>query len=683
MRAVFIVCCLLSLTSSMAQDYPRKELELDKIADDLYGVPDSDLNYEELYENLVQSISNPSDLNKATADDLRFLRVLTDAQIATLINHRIDNGDFLSIYELQAIPGFDLPTIHKLLPFVTVKDPGSRVDGSLIKRALHESDNYFLMRYERTQQTKNGFTSDTEQAYRFKGSPDKVYVRFRSSKSGDFSVGFTAEKDAGENIVWNPSARYYGFDYLSYHLQLQNKGRIKNIIVGDYQSQFGQGLMLGGILGMGKGGETITTARRNNIGLLPYTSAFEGGNLRGAAATIEATDRILVTGFYSQARKDATVQNDVEDDVISSFQNTGLHRNEKELLARKKVGEKNFGGVVTYKQDALELGLMFNHTQFTKSVQRKDSPYNQFAFRGISNQNVGLYVNYTFENATFFSELSHSLQGGYAGIIGAIASLSNKFDLSLSYRKYDRNFHSFYSNGFGEGSTTQNETGIYWGWKYTFSRKFSLSGYGDIFKFPWLRFRNYAPSEGYEWLARFMYDPSRKVKIILQAREESKTRNVDADQINLYQISEGQKNNYQVSIDCTTHPTIRFKSRAQFSTFRIQQHITHGLAIMQDLIVDIGKLKFTGRYGVFDTEDYDNRQYAYENDVWLAYSLPAYEGNGVRKMVMLEYKLNKHLSFWLRYAHIRYRHQENIGTSVDRIVGDKKNDIKFQVLLKF
>jgi hypothetical protein len=325
---------------------------------------------------------------------------------------------------------------------------------------------------------------------------------------------------------------------------------------------------------------------------------------------------------------------------------------------------------------------MYNQTIFDAPVKRSESPYNQFAFQGTINRNVGLYVNYTFQNVAFFSEVSHSIEAGYAGVAGILLSLAPKFDVSILYRKFDRNFYTFYSNGFGEGSNTQNETGIYWGWKYSFNRKFSLSGYTDVFKFPWLKFRNYAPSAGYEWLVRFNYEPSRKVKLFVQARQEAKTRNIETDNINSYTTSTGIKTNYWLHVDCSPHQMLRLKSRIQYSTFSIRSHATNGVALIQDIIMDLGKFKLTGRYAIFETDDYDNRQYSYENDVWLAYSMPAYSGIGVRKMVMVEYKLSKHVSFWIRYAHIRYNKQNEIGTSVDQIKGAEKDDIKVQLLMR-
>lgn len=666
----------------LAQEYPRDQTDISEVADDLFGLPDSDINYEELYENLVQLFAVPLNLNTATAEDFRFIKIISERQIDKLLKYRSENGPFLSVYELQSIPDFDFSTIYNIAPFVTVTDPANAINVSFLRRIKAESENYFLLRYERTLQSKNGFTDQAAESSRFKGSPDKFYMRFRTSNPGDFSMGFTAEKDAGEEIRWAPGARYYGADYISGHIQLQNKGRLKNFVVGDFQGQFGQGVMLGGMFGTGKGSETITAARRSNIGLLPYTSVNEGGAMRGVGITLEVSRQLFLTGFYSDIKKDATVGSAGEKDIISSFQLSGLHRSEKELAVRKSTGEKNIGGILQYRYKTLDAGIMFNRVAFEAPVHRRPTAYNQFVFEGMINQNAGFYANYTLQNVTLFGEGARSLNGGYGATAGLLASLSPKLDMALLYRNYDRNFYAFYSSGFGESSNAQNETGMYWGWKYTFNRRYNVSGYADFFKFPWLRFRAYAPSTGYEWLLRFSWDPSRKVKVFIQAREESKIRNVDDDAINQYSIATGKKNNYWISMDYSSHPLLRLKSRAQFSTYVINKSYTQGFALMQDLILSIGKLKFTMRYGLFDTEDYDNRQYVYENDVWLAYSLPAYAGSGVRKIIILQYKINRHISCWVRYAHMRYRDQESIGTSVDRIEGNLKNDIKAQVVIR-
>jgi hypothetical protein len=667
----------------IAQEYPRGEMDISRIADEIYGQPDGDLDYEALHENLIQLVAHPVDLNKAAAEDFTFLNILSAAQIKSLIDYRTAHGDFITLYELQAVPALDLTTIYKLVPFIAIKEKHRPFSGSTLKRIRDEGETYFLLRYERSLQQKNGFLPGLDDDSRFRGSPDKLYARFRSSKPGDFSFGFTAEKDPGEPIKWQPSTRYYGMDYVSFHIQLQNKGRIKNLILGDFQNQFGQGLMFGGIFGMGKGSETITTVRRSNIGMLPYTSLYEAGAMRGIGLTFQPHEHFLITAFVSKFLKDGTIVSGDSRNVISSFQTTGFHRNARELSTRKAITEKNFGGVIQYQRNGLDAGLMFSSIDFGVPVERKTTAYNQFMLTGSLSSNVGIYVNYNVQNLTCYTELDRSLKGGYAWVAGFILSVSPKFDVSFLYRRYDPNFYSFYTGGFAESSGTQNERGLYWGWKYTFNRRYSIAGYVDVFKFPWLRFRNYAPSTGHEWLLRFNYEPSRKTKIVIQVREESKTRNIELDSIKQYRTAPGKKTNYLASVDYSPHTMLRLKSRVQLSSYGINGSTTYGSALMQDLILDIGKLKCTLRYALFETDDYDNRQYAYENDVWLAYSLPAYYGAGVRRMAIIEYKINKQFSVWIRYGQTRYRNQEYVGDGVDQINGNSKDDIKAQVVVKF
>ena len=662
-----------------AQEYPRKDIDLSQLADEVFAVPDQDLNYEELYENMVQLRTQPINLNSASAEELRFLTLLSESQIQNLKHHIEVNGMLISLYELQAIPGFDSTTISLLLPFVEVRDPKEKIDISLLTRILQEENNYFIARYTRTLETKAGYHPDAGAERRFRGSAGKAYLRFRTAKPGDFSIGFTAEKDEGEPIYWKPSERYYGFDYWSFHVQLQNKGRLKNIILGDFQNQFAQGLMLGGAFGMGKGSETILTTRRSNLGFLPYTSINEVSLFRGMAATYEVAHNVFVSGFFSHIARDASVTLDTTDSSIASFQSTGLHRNKTELTRRKQIGELNYGIVLQYSKNKLDVGLCFNTLSFSLPVEKDKSTYNQFSFRGRKNMNAGLFVNYNIQNFTLFSEVVKTVHGGWGMTGGMLGSISNKLDISLLFRNFARDFRTFYANPFAESSIAQNESGLYWGWKYRFNRKFLLTGYDDLFKFPWIRYRSYVPSSGHEWLMRFSYTPTRKATLTLQFREEKKVKNLDDSESYLYLTAEGRKQNFWLSADYSIHQKVKLKTRGQFSTYRINGLTTKGVALYQDINIDFGRLNLSARYALFDTDDYDNRQYAFENNVWLAYSLPAYYGEGVRHYLLAEYTINKKLRLWVRFARTRYSDRETIGTGLDAIDGNTRSDLSVQL----
>jgi hypothetical protein len=183
-------------------------------------------------------------------------------------------------------------------------------------------------------------------------------------------------------------------------------------------------------------------------------------------------------------------------------------------------------------------------------------------------------------------------------------------------------------------------------------------------------------------LFRFDYQPSRKVLITFQTRTEVKDRNA-SDDTPLYLVNSGRKKNLLLSTQYGIGQKLRLKTRVQYSDYEFHGRLTSGVCLMQDLMADVGRFKFNLRYALFDTDDFDNRQYAYENDVWLAYSLPAYDGRGVRKVMLIHYKLNRSIGFWLRFARTRYADRESSGSGVDTVNGNIRDEVKFQAMFRF
>ena len=362
-----VLCILLFLCvapAAYAQDYPREEIDLNEFVEELFALQDEDINYEDLYESLLLYYTDPLNLNTATRDELQSLYVLAPDQINNFFEHRARTGKLLSIYELQAIPGFDLLTIQKLLPFVKVRDSGLSGDNRpLLERMLSEPNNYFLWRVTRVLQKQKGYTnaqpdSRGDLPQRYVGSPYRVLGRFKVSHSNDFSLGLTFEKDAGEQFVWDPETNRYGPDFISGHFMLENKGNFEKIVVGDYQNQFGQSLVTTAGFAVGKGAETVNTVRRNNLGLRPYTSVLEALFFRGAAATYKVGKNYHLTGMYSNKAIDGRVQepiladslledinvnnNNFDDDfIVSSLPITGFHRTASEISTNKTIRRAN------------------------------------------------------------------------------------------------------------------------------------------------------------------------------------------------------------------------------------------------------------------------------------------------------------------------------------------------------
>lgn len=660
------------LAQSEESSNDKDESVSEALLDDAAG----DDNLETHGEELQEEFTDPIDLNKASVEQLRQLYMLDEGTIQGLVHYREQHGKLLSLYELQVVPGFTPELIRRIKPFVTVEElTPHRLPRSRTVR--HGNHSYFLMRYSRILESKEGFHSP-EPGSRFLGVRGQRYFRFQSSRSGSYHVGFTLENDAGESWRWKPNQRQYGFDYLSFHAQLENRGPITNLIVGDFSTQFGQGLILGRNFGLGKGAETVTAVRRTNLGFLPYTSSGENGYLRGGALTISPVANLYVSGFYSSTHRDAYTSILDDQETVSSFIDTGLHRNTSEISRRMAEGRQDWGAILQFRRSTLDLGLLFATTTFSKPVVPGERDYNQFAFKGKSDPLGGAYFNFNAGSVAFFSEVAANKDGGYGGILGLTGSFGPSFDATVTFRKYGRSFHSWSQSAFGEASSPVNEEGFYFGWKEQLNRRLSLSGYADLFESAWLRFNTYGPSSGHEEFLRLTFDSGGSAVVYAQIKREVKQANSSIDE-NLYLLTTTIKRSGRIDFNYSATPKLGMRSRIQDSEYRTAGSTSHGITLLQDFNLHLHRFKVSVRYAVFDTDSYDSRLYIYERDAWLAFSLPAYYGRGIRTYALFELDAARWLTLWVRFSHTRYSDDTTFGSGLDKIPGSVKNDLKLQV----
>jgi hypothetical protein len=171
MRSLIIFIFICVYTSPYAQQNPSSP-DVQQIIDDIIGAQDTESIDAQLYENLLLILSDPININRATEERLRFLGFLSEHQINSLLEYRKNNGDLISIYELQAIPGFDQLTIDRLTHFVMVEDPTSAFNSTILKRFHTNKNNYVLFRYEQLLEENKGFRNDIDPEKKFKGSTD-------------------------------------------------------------------------------------------------------------------------------------------------------------------------------------------------------------------------------------------------------------------------------------------------------------------------------------------------------------------------------------------------------------------------------------------------------------------------------------------------------------------------------
>ena len=676
----FLISLLLLMGGIQAQD---GDIDLEAFVEKLFQFQDEDLEYDDLYESLLLLYTNPLNLNKASQEDLESTYILTPFQARDIVEYIQQNGKLISIYELQSIASLNTEIIQNLVPFVTVEDA---VDSRpLLQRVITEPNKFFLFRVRRNLEEERGFRDGD-----FIGDQNQVYGRFRVSHKGDYSLGFTVEKDIGEQLTFGNNTG--GFDFVSFHAMLENLGMLDKVIVGDFQAQYGQGVVFGSGFSPGKGSETITTTRRSTTGIRPYTSALENGFFRGVAAS-RKFGNLEASAFYSNLKQDANILTDTTftefDEFVNSIQQTGLHRTESELNARNQITEQSIGGALQYNFNRnLNVGFTGLFSKFSTPIQRRPTNINQFEFQGDDNFVGGFYGNLNWQNFTFFGEAARSSSGGIGAVGGLIASLTPQLDLSFVYRNYDRDFHSFFGNAFSESSRNINEIGTYWGLKFRPSKKHEIAVYYDKFRFPWLRFRTEAPSDGFEYLGRWTYHITKSISLFAHFRQENRQRSFQPDGSNLNILEDTRRRNYIVNLDYKLNRFLSLKSRVQFSDFKLAGELTRGFAILQDVNFSFWKLKLSGRIALIDTDNGENRQFFYERNALYAFSNRGISGVASRRYLLLQFKLNRKITFWGRIAQTSFQDTESIlfggvSSGVNEIEGNKITEVTLQTQIKF
>ena len=658
---------------------------------------DEDLDYTVIYEHLDDIFESPLNLNNATKQEFQSLFILSDLQVNNLIGYREKYGLIISLYELTAISGFTRETIESDLPFVTINDLSSRPFKSFDELVEGGKSELFL-RWQRVLEESEGFKNIAPEQLaaspnsRYLGSKDKLYLRYRYKFKNNVSFGLTGEKDAGEQFF--KGAQSKGFDYYSTHLFIRNYRKIKALAIGDFQAQFGQGLTFWSGLSYAGKSSNVMKIKQSPMYLRPYTSVTEADFLRGAGINVNIKNFDL-TAFASHRKIDGnivtsqdTAQDVLDEDLIfSSIQSTGYHRTPSEIEDKKSVVEEYIGGNGTYHYHNLKIGTTIAYSRFNSIFNRQLYLYNQYTFASNTNLMVGADYEWSIKNFDFFGEFSRSKNGGVASVNGMLVEIDPRLKLSVLYRNYQRNFQSLNSAGaFSESTDANNEIGIYTGIQFQPLNKLSFNIYYDQFKFPWLKYQVNAPSSGYDFLAQADYKLNKKITMYFRYRHREKQYNTPLEIDDIEYLVGRMQENYRYNVTIQISENFKIRNRIECTMFRLQQQIAErGFLMYQDLIFNPPNkpLSLSLRYALFDTDTYNARIYAYENDILYVFSIPSYAGRGTRFYLTASYKISRSLEAWVRLGQFYYDDRDMISSGTEEIIGNTKTEVKAQVRFRF
>ncbi len=643
----------------------------------------------ELVEQLNFFFDNPMNLNSATSESLQDLGLLTELQINDLLLHRKLFGKFISIYELQGLPYWDMNTIYMVLPFVRVDDKLDQLHVG-IKEAFKNGKFEAYFRVQAIGENKAGYEDvadsikENSNSY-YHGDANRYYTRLRFSYRTNLSIGVTAEKDPGEEFFKGQQKN--GFDFYSAHAFYKGGKYLKSVALGDYQVQIGQGLNFWSGYSFGKSAD-VTNVKKSANPLKAYTSVDEVRFLRGAAFDLGYKNFSLTT-FGSYKGVDGAILADSlieEQEFVSSINLNGLHRTNSEIGKKHTLNEIIFGSNLRYKLRNFHVGIAAVYLGYDKAFAKDTTPYNQFDFRGKSNIGLSADYNWVFRNFNFFGEVAQSsYSGGFANVHGVLFSLDRRVSMSLVYRNYAKDYQTFYNAGFAEGSRTQNEKGLYSGVKVNWSRAVTTNAYIDVFKFPWMKFQVDGPSLGHEYMIQQSYRPSRDFEIYVRFREQSKQKNSRYSDGTITELEDILQRNYRINLSYKVSESIKLKSRLEYVTInRNSQEDQDGIILTQDVIFKPKSfpLSLSMRYALFDTDSYDTRIYTYENNALYVFSVPAYYYRGSRAYAMVRYTFLRRFDVWFRYGVSIFANRQNIGSGAEEIKGNTKTDLTLQLRIK-
>jgi hypothetical protein len=684
MKNTFLLIITFATSFSMANaqiETPENQIIIEDAVDQIGE--ETDFNFDTEFENLGAYANKQLNLNRANEDDFKAFGLLNPIQIQSLLTYRNDVGDFISIYELQAIPNFDLDIIQQILPYVSV---GNGLIGKedFLSR-LTKGDATIYTRFRRVLEAQEGYETDKDNAYL--GDKNQYYFRFRYNYDTRLSYGITMEKDPGEDFFSGSNPQ--GFDYMSAHFYARDLSKnIKTVAIGDYKVSLGQGLTMWSGFGFGKSAAALNT-KRQSIPILPYTSVNENLFQRGAAATF-SFNQFSLTTFVSSRNLDANISSidtsNFEEDVqaISAFQISGFHRNKAEIEDEKAVRQLLYGGSLAYKLRRGKIALNSVYAKYNATIETNDNLYNLNRFSGNELLNISTDYEYTYRNLHFFGETAMSDNRGLATLNGLLVTTGKAVDFTILQRYFSTDFQTVAGNAFGETRNVNNESGVFLGIQIYFNQAWKMSAYFDNWQHKWLKFNIDAPSVGSEYLVQLNYRPSRGTEMYLRYRNETKERNATNSETAINYLISNQKTQFRFHLSSKLTPAFTIKSRVEFARFYNGIDAPeNGFLVYQDLAYNGRNFRFSTRFALFDTETYNARIYAYESDLLYNFSIPAYYYKGSRFYLNCRYNFSKYFLLEARFSRTTFYNRDFVGSALEMIEGSSRSEIKMQARVRF
>jgi hypothetical protein len=621
-------------------------------------------NVDKLFEDLEELKQKPLRINSADPDELRLLPWLGSSDIYELVSRR-KKRTIDSIDQLAEIIGRQ--KAESIAPYISfAAEPDVReaksldeFSGSLYSRVLWETP------------PRKGIVSGN-----YAGDNYKTYNRLQLAFS-NWKLSIVDEKDIGEPEF---------SDFISMSVSATDLGIVKNLVVGNYELNFGEGLIIGQGRYYTSGSDLSGSIRISSKRLSAYASSSEYGFFQGAAAAIELKPFAL-TAFCSANLVDAIINK--TSGIITSFDESGYHRTLTERNRKDNVTEKVYGCNLLYNLESSsingKIGGTWLHYDYGTALKFLGGIDSSASLGGVE-------ADLSIGKLGIFGEAAWNDKPGSdrSWEIGADYEVMHGVKTLVALRDYGTGYYSPFASAFAErGDHADNEKGVYAGLNVRLAENLSIGGYYDWFSFPVLDDHCQFSSAGHDSRIFLTWKPSRKVAWDLQVqhkyKEEQKNQGTTKYPLwtALPKITDRCRLDCDIDISRYLHLRAFGEIKRAVRKYLAGDQEFYGKLIYAQAAFKRGIMDMKARFTVFNVEDYDAAVYVYEDDLPLSFNMGMYNGRGRALILLAALKPWKKLTLAARFEKVWYSDRDTYGDGNDLRLTSSPASFHLGAMMKF
>lgn len=629
-------------------------------------------DYEEELEELAQ---HPLNLNTATREEMEHLPFLTPSQVEDIQAYLHRYHGMKTMAELVLIPSISWYQRQLMNSFFYVADETPRQQFPSLKNILKYGKHEVMgmVKVPFYERKGDGKGADGYLGYKYRHG---VRYQFRY---GDYvKMGFVGAQDAGE--PFGSGRNNLGYDFYSFYLQVRKLGRWKNITLGRYRLHEGMGLILNNDFSFGKL-SVLSSLGRTTSQVKVHSSRSSANYLQGAAATYTLLKGLDLTGFLSYRKIDATLS---DEGGIKTILKTGLHRTRREIARQDIASNTLVGGNINYRHQGWHIGATGFYTSFSLPLMpEKVQLYKRFAPEGDAFWNVSVDYGYISHRWTIGGETATGDCGAVATLNAASYQFSDHFSLTAVQRFYSARYYSLFSNSFAEGSSVQDENGMYVGATWSPGSRWTITAYSDFAYFAWPKYHTRQSTQSWDHLLNILYLPARSWTLGARVRYKEKAGNATG-RLRFYASVTMKNWSSKTSVDYTKYREGNAGSgTGNASSSGTQNASSSGYLLNENIGYHWRWLRLQGSFGYFHTQDFASRIYAYEPGLLYQMSFGSYFGEGIRYALVVRSEINHHLLVIAKLGSTDYFDRTHISSGLQEIAGSHQMDLEVQVKWKW